>query len=227
MASIPMAYYDLQEAFTQYGCALCQLTLRDSRHYIDALLYEFVNDPDVHQHLRASLGLCQTHSWQLLNFKGNALGIAILNRVVISAALSTIDQKKPTSKRRWLSGRSFNQVIIDALSPAEPCLVCAAQQKSERNHARVFARSLKEVTFRRAFQQSDGLCLPHLRLVLGEILDEEVIQTIIQIQISIWRRLRDELLLFQDKNSGNNTEAMGAEGDSWIRAIAHIVGLRP
>lgn len=45
--SIP--HFKLEEALDQDGCAICRLVSRVSHDYLDNILYELVNDPDVHK----------------------------------------------------------------------------------------------------------------------------------------------------------------------------------
>src|SRR2546429_8463381 len=88
----PLGYFELIEAFPDSGCAICRLVLRDVDHLLDSLLYEHINDPDIQRRYRASRGLCNEHSWQLVRHKGNSLGIAILYGAVIDELLKIAEQ---------------------------------------------------------------------------------------------------------------------------------------
>ena len=70
----PFGYYDLIEAFSQSGCAVCRLVKRDVQRNLNAILYEFVTDGEIYNRFRASRGLCAEHGQMLMGF-GNALGI--------------------------------------------------------------------------------------------------------------------------------------------------------
>ncbi len=223
MSLTPNAYYDLRDAFAQSDCAICRLLERATQQYLDALLYEYVNDTTTHDQLRASWGLCRTHNWQLTQFKGRAVGIAILQRVVIEKAIKTLPRVRPSHKRRLAFTDHHHK--LEVLSPTAPCIACDAQRVAEENLVNVFVDSLMDERFYEAFTQSDGLCLAHVRFVLSLIRDEGVWASVVEAQKNIWIRLRDELALFQDKNSENKGhEAIGEEGDSWLRTISALVG---
>jgi len=82
-----LSYYDLLDQFSESGCVVCSLLLRDAHHFLDALLYEQVNDPDIRHGFRKRRGLCNEHSWQLLTLGGNTLGIGLLYRSSLDEVL--------------------------------------------------------------------------------------------------------------------------------------------
>lgn len=59
----PVTYFDLIDYFPQPGCAICNLLRRNVDRSLDALLYEYVGDPDSHRVFRQRRGLCNEHSW--------------------------------------------------------------------------------------------------------------------------------------------------------------------
>jgi hypothetical protein len=80
---------------------------------------------------------------------------------------------------------------------------------------------------REALQDSEGLCLAHLRLVLGSANEVSVYETLLSIHRDKLERLKHELAEFIRKNDYQAIkEGFGSEGDAWLRAIAMIVGNR-
>ncbi len=61
-----IAFYELRDAFAQPGCPLCRLEARVAERYLDFLLWERVNDPDLRQNLRQARGFCRDHAWMLV-----------------------------------------------------------------------------------------------------------------------------------------------------------------
>ena len=81
---------ELREALDAPGCALCYLTVGSAVRYIDTLLWQMVNEPDVRAALNAARGYCNFHAWMLPR-RGGALGVAILmhgNRTVSTKNLA-------------------------------------------------------------------------------------------------------------------------------------------
>jgi hypothetical protein len=219
----PFSYYDLLEAFARPGCAICALLLRDAERFLDSLLYEYVTDPETNRAVRAGRGFCNAHSWQLTQYRGGVLGIAILYDAALDEVISISEHTQ--SVRATLSRlRSNASSLSRVLEPAGPCVACEVMATSERDYTETLGRYIDDETLEIAYGQSQGLCLPHFRLALRETAQQERLAAI---QVAHWRKLKGELEEFIRKNDFNYAdEAMGAEGDSWLRTIARMSGER-
>src|SRR3990172_3987624 len=87
-----MAYFDVFEACSETGCPLCRLNRRASERYVDAVLYEMVNDPKVRGDFGAARGYCNRHAWLMPEGYGRSLGIALMQRTALLAALQVLDE---------------------------------------------------------------------------------------------------------------------------------------
>ena len=96
-----MSRFELEEALRQQGCAVCRLVELAGSSYLEYLLYDLVNDPDVQKEFRASLGLCGSHVQWMLE-KGDGLGVAILYRAVVKELLGLLSKPSdaPSELRR-------------------------------------------------------------------------------------------------------------------------------
>ena len=56
---------DLREALAQPGCALCKLVSLTVDRYLEALLWESVNDYGLRDRIRRARGFCPEHSRSL------------------------------------------------------------------------------------------------------------------------------------------------------------------
>lgn len=228
----PLNYHDLIENLAAPGCAVCRLVLRDVDHYLDSLLYEYVNDADTHRAFRSARGLCNVHGWQLLRYMGGSLGVAILYRAALDEVLKITDRApasgSPPSGLARLLGATADAgglALADSLEPAGQCPACAFMVGVEARYVRTFVDRITEPRLREAFEASDGLCLPHFRQTLRASVDAGRIQVITAIQRDVWVRLKGELEEFQEKSGRyRRNEPMGAEGDSWQRVIGRMVG---
>ena len=228
----PLAYFDLIETFATPGCAVCNLVLRDVDQFLDLLLYEYVNERDTHRTFRASRGLCNEHSWQLLRYSGSSLGIAILSRAVIDELLKTLDSVPttpvPASGLARPSWRSKTRHDIARRSPRTnrtmPRLP-GARRTSEQRFLQTLSTYLADDKMAEAYRDSAGLCLAHFQALLRHPNASAHLELIITIQRAIWSRLKSDLEEFADKSSHERMhEAMGPEADSWQRALATIAG---
>lgn len=228
----PLAYYDLVETFPKPGCAICNLLLRDVDQYLDSLLYEYVNDPATHRAFRGARGLCNAHGWQLTRYMGNSLGIAVLYRAAVDEVLKIIERtpiqtNTPSGLANLLGANSEANglALADSLEPTGQCLACALAAAAEKRYIQTFSQHMANAQLQDAYRASDGLCLPHFRQALRETRNPIHLQQMISIQRDIWGRLKADLEEFESKSSHDRQhEPMGAEGDSWRRAIGRMAG---
>lgn len=227
----PFGYFDLLETFSKPGCAICALLPRAAYQYLDSLLYEFVLEAPTLRAFREGRGLCNHHSWQLVEHRGNALGIGILFTQALEEVSAILeagrgDTPAASSLSRLLGrGSGTGDALADRLEPTVACPACEHVVEVETRYVATFTQRFTTPEFEATFRRSDGLCLPHFRHMLRAMDGREGLAPLINIQLGIWNRLRGELEEFQRKSDHHYSgESMGAEGDSWKRAIAALTG---
>ncbi len=226
MPALPMNFHSLIETFAAPGCVVCNLTERDVNRFLDSHLYEYVNTPETHADIRASRGLCATHAGHLVEFGASVLGITILHAAVMDELLKTAESKPVTSAFGRLLGANASS-LANRLEPTDHCMACEALERSESHHSRSIAEHINEQPLHDAYVASDGLCLPHFRQVLRAAPDASRTDLIMKIQIPKWRALKAELDMLANKYDVNHAdEAVGAEADSWRRALIMVSGNR-
>ncbi len=220
----PLGFFDLIETFPEPGCAICKLLLRDVHQFLDNLMYEFVNERETHAAFRAARGLCNEHSWQASRIKGTSLGLAILYRATVDEVLKIVQQAEPPGPSplaRWRG--AGGEIIAKRLDPAGTCPACDALLEAEARYLQIFSQYFARLED--VYRMSSGLCLPHFQQALREMRDPAHLRKVIAIQLDVWTRLKAELEEFADKNDYQRMhETMGAEGDSWQRAIGQMAG---
>ena len=211
--------YNVLEACRAKGCPICRLEQQGVERYLDQQFYENVNSPKWREHLRGSLGFCHEHAWLGVDQRlGDALGYSIIYRDLVNSVLKQLE----TAPARNKSGK-----IQDTLAPRKHCPVCEQRDHITHTYLKVLAEELKTPEMISALQQSDGLCLPHLRMALAQVRDETARGQLIQIQRQKLEGLRAELDEFIRKNDYQAAqEGFGSEGDAWLRSIGMIVGKR-
>jgi hypothetical protein len=222
----PLNYHDLLDAFAETGCPVCRLLKADGDRFLDLLFHENIMDVGVQQSVRAARLLCSTHAWQMITFRGRAQDIAVLCEAVLDELIARVDtstQIVPGLRLPFAQPRSNG--AADALEPTQPCMCCAHIDRMEKNYIQTIATYFGEPDMQEAYRVSEGLCLPHFRLLLRALRDPMLVKTAIEVQIHLWQLLKDELTLFLHRTSPNNVdEPFGAEADSWRRAIMQLAG---
>jgi hypothetical protein len=167
----------------------------------------------------------------------DALGYTIIYHDVINTVLKQLsaDDRPAHPPRGWASrlGQIPEQVrmmiekMLSAFSARRRCPVCEHQEEVTRTVLSVLAEELKTPEMTEALQASEGLCLPHLRLLLERIKDRAACETLLTIQRGKLEGLRTELAEFIRKNDYRVIQAgFGKEGDAWLRAAGMLAGAR-
>jgi hypothetical protein len=224
-----LTYFALMEGLEGEGCVLCRLVLRALERYFDGLVYEKVNDPNIREILRASHGFCAAHG-EMLRQARSALGSAIIHRDILSSVARQLERETQPPK----SPLGRLQAALYARQPQEelylraerPCPACAHARRAERNYVNTLLDHWDEDKLQAAFRRSIGLCVPHLRAVLGCATDPTTFAAIKAVQLEIWGKLVGELDEFIRKQDYRfSHEPKGSERDSWSRAIDLTSGL--
>lgn len=229
-------YYALIEACRLPGCPVCRLGQQAVARYLDNLFYENVNDWGVRRHLRESLGFCREHTGHILEgAAGNGLGVALIYQDILKNLLDDLPYPEDHSSglekiSAWWGGRPRQLVenlknILANLTPTRPCPACQQLQETDRRTVGVLLAMLSEEPLQQAFQESQGLCLPHLRLTLNITSPPENQESVLALNGQKLAGLKAELAEYIRKNDHRFAhEGFGPEGDSWRRAMRLVVG---
>lgn len=214
-------YYELRDALVGSGCAICALALRSLNRSFATLAYESVNDRGIRDEVRAAHGFCAVHG-EMLSAARSALGTAIIHRDLLGALSDRLSAQAPSGRGGFLArlfggaGRSEP----DPFAPQRPCLACTRRRQSEQIYLQTLLQHMNAEALLPIFEASAGLCLPHLRVALRETSDAHTFARLQAAQLAIWGRLNtelDEFIRKQDHRFAD--EPMGAERDSWSRAV--------
>lgn len=233
-------YYDeLLAALAEPGCAVCRLLDTSSDKLVDAILFEMVNDVAVREELNAARGYCRRHA-ALLVRTGGALGSATMMQGVLKVLIRTLDaapiDQAGASRLRSLARSVSDSVthpavreLADDLAPRVACPICANEAVVFRQLAGTLLEHMRPGgELATAYAKSSGLCLPHFRDVVARGLPGPNLTLLVSAQRDIWAQLEAELEEFLRKSDHRfRHERMGAERDSWRRAIAAVSGPLP
>ena len=234
-----MSFYDLRDALAQPGCAVCRLKDGSVDRFLDNLLWESVNDPQRRREIRQARGFCPRHAWSLVRTSAS-LGVAIIMRDVLQTLLATVESGSFQASPPWSMSRvqealdrgkpaAATAELVAQLEPQATCPACVWAEKVEGVYLdEMLGHFLGEDGLLPDYESSDGLCLPHFRLALARVRDEQVFDALVNAQRAIWARLGahlDEFIRKSDYRSQD--EVWGEERDAWLRAVAALAGTRP
>lgn len=227
-----ISYFDLRDALAQPGCPVCSLAERNSFRFLDALLYERVNDVGTREGLRRSLGFCNWHAWKSLEVPNSPLGLGIIYNDLlgqIHERLAKIQHSFPAPipfiKR--LLGKGRTKKPNPLLRPSHCCPVCQSVRFFEEMYLEILLDSIAEEDFERGFSRSSWICFPHLTIAIEKYPGHRNLGLLIQRQMKKWESLKAEVAEFIRKHDYQFAhEPRGAESDSWKRAVELVAGKR-
>ncbi|MCX6031150.1 MAG: DUF6062 family protein [Chloroflexi bacterium] len=223
MTEKDVLYFELLEAFQAGGCPLCRLGQHASDSYLDALIYEGVTDVRTRAELRDARGPCHRHAWRMAHKRGSVLGTAIIYRDVVNTLTRTLEESAPAAPSRLFGNRGGN--LGKRLAATIPCPACRLEEAAEERTAKTLLKHLGQEEIGAAYVAAGGLCLPHFQLVLGHA-SESATRRLAGWQATALRKLRDELdeLIRKHDHRFAREPITEAEGDSWQRTVAAVVG---
>lgn len=228
-------YDDIVAAMAEPGCAFCKLQLRAAERYIDALLWESVNDPRIRREVANARGFCTSHAWLLIR-PGGALSSAIIYKDVVQAAARLVRAAPIARLSLWrrvqaLLGRRqpVEDTLVRALAPQQRCPVCLnAVEIDAHLCTTMLAAHAKSDEVLAHYRTSSGLCLSHFQTLVSHAHQPAARAAFIAVQLDIWAALEGELAEFIRKSDHQaRGEKFGAERDAWERAIALTSGPQP
>jgi len=234
-------YFKVLEALQKSkGCFFCDLIKKVSFKYLDALLYEKVNDGGVRKELLKSKGFCHRHAHELVSI-GGALGIGIIYDAQMSHFLEFIDLNKKRITRRNRKG------TLDVCGSADGndgngrkglsylwfgknrCPACRVENEAIKRYFKIFIDSLKtEKEMRDAFESFGTLCVPHFLKLLDYTGNTEMREYIIEQEEKKIKDLKAVLKEFIRKQDYRFKEepVTKSEAKSWIDSVKMMTGCK-
>lgn len=204
----------LTKALAQHYCPICLILEDKTRDFLCRLQFDAVRKEEVKESVISAGGYCHFHFWYL-----HKLASPVTNAELLDALLERIRVEMP-------DGHDVLKSTPSNLITEVRCPVCFISGEWEEELLIVFTSKIEEEEeFRIAYQDSRGLCLPHLAKVLQQLVDSEVRAFLVTATCRQLDVLVEELKL-QVAKWRNKDRSPGEEQDSTYRAIQKLVSGR-
>lgn len=227
MSETPAGYHDLLADLQHPGCPVCRAAARVAWRYLDALLWENVNDPGVRARLRAAHGFCREHALLAIQHaarQDDGQGIAILYLDFLGHL------RREAQEAARGRGGFFRRRGRDARRHLEPHVVCSACDTvagTAQTYLALLAREAPDSKIGRVARGSGrALCVPHLQQGLGAAGSEEERLRLLDIYVRAHDELRGHLSEYLRKRDYrfHGEGWTDDEAASWRRAVHRVVG---
>ena len=209
--------FEVREALTESGCAVCGLSLQAVRRLLKSIAYEQVNDVDLRRALREAGGFCNRHAHMWLREAHSVLGTALIYRDVLSAALRDIDAPRSGRLRGLLGGAPPNPM----------CPACAAQAEAERRYVEaLLALIASDPTL---LMSSDGLCRRHTLMAVrsgsdgGPVVARRAREALENLLAELDEVIRKEDYRFRHEPRTPSERSAPARAVSWAAGLDGLV----
>jgi len=205
----------LAEAFKSGRCPICYLLQGDEFHELCRWVGGNVADEGNRQRLDVAGGFCNYHFWLLGEIHSPQSG-SLVNDYVAANFLD------PLRNLSTGGGGTFAQWLRNV---AEHCPLCIHLIAREATHLRALADWLNEPPSWREYENSRGLCLPHL-VRLQALIDDPMLRkqlTCAQV-VQVGRLLKEMRDFARQFEAGQRWEISHDEWKAWERLVEKLVG---
>jgi hypothetical protein len=181
--------FEVREALSEPGCAICRLALRSVVRLMTSIAYEQVNDIGMRNELRRAHGFCNQHAFQWLREARSVLGTALIYRDVLQSAMHELESRGDLLRSFARRGQR-----------ERGCPACRTQSEAEARYVEtLLALVADDAGARSALEASDGLCRRHALAAvrLGRAGSEHVAQRTRQVVEALVHDL-DEIIRKED-----------------------------
>jgi hypothetical protein len=154
-----------------------------------------------------------------LESKADGLAVALFYGHLLEQALLQLDSGSSKLDRL--------KAVLAPSSKPQPCPGCLREHESETGWAHLLAQAAGEDEAQALMRPHLALCVPHLRLSL-RYAQGAALSFLREDQGAKLKALAAENAEFVRKTgaNGRGTQALGAEADSWKRALSSWYGIR-
>ena len=166
------------------GCPVCRMLRDYEESEIDVILYEHVNDPEVRDRFKESLGLCTYHAWRTVRKAYSEpllgpLGVSIIYEHMLSTYISSLEEGKPAGEGE--------------------CFLCKMMREKERDTVVAFAERIDELL--PEYERSNSvLCRRHYGMLLSALKERpEATERLKAVQLEKLKALKARIGSFINK----------------------------
>ena len=223
------SYFELLDALKESGCPICRLVQKDSRRYLDHLMYESVLDVPTRMQLMGSFGLCSWHAWQLPSLPpvcspdtGFSIFASDLLRKFSLLAVAITERSHQKRGLKSFLRKKVSQFLSKIKEKS--CPACLHVGQFESYHLKELADFIEE-DFLQAYRASQGICLPHFFLLQENCSSHPNFPLLLELQLVKSQSLRGVLEEFIRKQDYRfQHKITSEEAKAWRVAMEFLAG---
>lgn len=210
---------DIVQDLQTRGCPVCNHLIQTTLDYFAHWINSFSNDQKVQEQYADEMGFCPFHTWQL-------------DRITSPQGIS---QGYPKLLKRFsgelskLTGTLTNlpDKVFSLINDSEGCRVCSLWRDTEAAYIQRLSLFLQEMPGRRAYANSQGVCLRHLALLMETVSAPDCTQFLLSEAARHFDEIAQDMQNYAAKRNSLRRDLITRdEEDAYLRALTHIAGDR-
>jgi hypothetical protein len=221
----PLPARDLADAplarlFDEPGCPLCRRVRDVTARYIDAVLYESVNDVRFRGELDEGRGFCRAHVHEVLRSNRERVGGTLSASILLGAMLRV--RRRELDAAVAAGGRGRAKRLEAAARPAS-CPVCGQGQIAASNAVESFVRLSADPAWSAALSRAP-FCLDHLVRLLRAPGASGALDAVGQRQLERLAELQARVDAFAHHSAEDRRHLLTDEERASADDVAHALG---
>jgi GTP-binding protein EngB required for normal cell division len=218
LALAPPAPADIPKQLSRRGCPVCDHLGQVTFGFLARWQYALSTDERTRAQFAMEGGFCALHAWQLEAISspvGSSVGyaplVARISHILAEAAQSA----------------EAERVLRRLLGDRQTCRACRLLGDAARSYTERLAVFLHEPRNRETYARAQGVCLPHLALLIALSDRDEMAPFLLSHAARRFEELAEDLQAFALKTDALRRALRNDdEADAYWRAITHIVGAK-
>ena len=203
-----------------FSCAICEQVESAVYDFLRHFQYDISVRPEARRSLADHGGLCAFHTWHydaVASPRGTCLGFAdVLER--------TADRLRHIASQP--AGAQFSEELANLQSTPQNCVICRLHKEVEDATVAEVVRRLKGQDGEKSASHP-ALCLPHLRLVVEGVADDDMAKRLLAAEAGALERIVEDMHRYVLKFDGTRRFLMsGEENNAHHRALISLAGHR-
>ena len=200
------------------GCPICRKLLTFTFDYFSGFQYWIATKEAERNSFAMELGFCSYHSWFLLSLSSTAGA---------STGFSKLAEYTSDMLKIILSREDQEQEFKKIIKKGKNCSVCGLVSKVETEYVKSFGENLSDNREFTKYINSNGLCLRHLGLLVGNIKDKDLIKQVISHTADRFQEFSEDMKSYSMKREALRRSLINKNEESACReAVTHLSGER-
>jgi hypothetical protein len=176
---------DLERHYKTRGCPVCDHLISVSKEFFVKFQYALYNDETEQESFAENGGFCRFHTWQLE---------AISSPVGFSAGCAKLVKRMSRLLEETITSSDCSRETIRHLSLSpKSCRVCSLLREAEKEHIQMLSVSLLKIETQKSYARSQGVCLPHLEMLIEASPNEEITKFLVQTTSTVLQFISEDM----------------------------------